>query len=112
MKKIIRVPSAITLMNRDTGATGEHVTFHKFVRTALLAGQRFSTDYAGLASAVAIDKALDDAPNKAAVPLDLADWDRLSAEAKASTCQYGGIPPLALQQLLPYIEAIIGAQDA
>lgn len=108
--KRINVPNPIQLLDPDEGREGQKLSFAKFVRHALLSDRKFGADYEGIRAAFAIDQAVKSGPF---ADLELADWEKLRDVAKApSAGAYPGFHPLALIQLTPFLEAIIGASDA
>lgn len=110
--KNIRVPNDIEIKNFATGQAEATVSFPLFVRMTLLSDTKFSTNYKALTTAQRIDKALD-AVSEGVCALQTADWDMLKGIAEApSAGNYHGLAPMAMVQLIPFIDAIVGASDA
>lgn len=110
MKKYITIPAAIVLRDKLTGEMGQAVSFKDFVTVSLLSDARFGGTYENLKAAMAIDAALSESNGHAA--LDLKSWEKLKQAAEApSEGNYPGFRNLGMIQLMPFIEAIIGASD-
>lgn len=105
MKKIIQMPAPIELVDKvNKRPTGESATFDSFVRM-VLGGNAFS-GVAGARLAAAIDDALDHATDGKVV-LTAEQFGKLRGALDGEL----PFPPRALAQLLPFVDAIIGASD-
>ncbi len=110
--KLIQIPEAITLKDAESGEVGQLVPFAKFVRLSLLGDSRFGANYEGVKAALNVDNVLRAKPF-GAITLSVSDWEKLRDAAKTpSSGSYAGFHPLAVIQLISYIDAIVGAVDA
>jgi len=111
MAKYVVVPNPITLCDPLTKATGQTVKFSEFVTLALLTDKRFDGSYLNIKAATKVAEQVHD-DNKKELVLETADWEKLKSAAEQPTSgTYNGYPSLAAQQLVPFIEAIVGATD-
>lgn len=111
--KTFKLPADITLVDRLTGEAGQTVTFQQFLTLGLMVDGRFSNSYAALKKSQRIEKAFDSVAPGDSVKLDTADWELLRDVASApSNGQYGAFSSLAMCQLVPFIDAIVGASES
>jgi hypothetical protein len=114
MKKFITVPADISVKDpvskEDKGIS---VSFREFVIGTLLADKRFAGSYQAIKSALTIDECVGDCAVGGVVSLPLEAWQKLkdSAENPTEGAYCTRFNAVGLMQLVPFMEAIIGAAD-
>lgn len=108
--RYIPVPQAITLTDPVTGDTGQMITFNQFVFHTLLNDAAFGNGYDSLKVGASIRKAVNESRETGTVKLDENDWENLVNVIKYPRNGFVGLMPVAVAQLLPFMDAIIEAQ--
>jgi hypothetical protein len=109
MKKIVTVPPDVQLKDPVNGQVGASVSFRQFVREMLLSDAAFVANYDSIRAAARIDAAI--AGGAGSVVFDLTDWEKLVKVVKTPSGGRFAQNTLPMIQLLPFMDAIIGAAD-
>lgn len=112
MSKYINIPAHVSLRNPETSEllTNElPITFPRFVIGSIMSDRKWTSDIHWLRAANAVIDALNNANGVLELRND--EWDKLVEVAKAPSGGYQVYNPLVMPQLLPFIEAIVGASD-
>lgn len=112
--KYITVPADVVLKDRVSGDEGQKVTFKSFLVNALLADGEGWGGYQGLMALKRIDDEVQErgAPG-AVMKLTVADWEKLNkvVDSGNNGGKYGGFHPMAMIQLMGFLDAVKGASD-
>lgn len=115
MSKYIKVPAPVTLADPATGASIEgapSITLGDFIRNSLMADERWRTDLTWLRAEAEIrDLFKKGSEVTGYVTVRNDDYEKLVSVAKNPKGGYQGYNPVIFVQLLPLIEAIVGASD-
>jgi hypothetical protein len=114
MHKYITIPADVILKDRVSGDAGQTVSFKQFAVNALMMGQAWGGGYAGISALKRVDDEIQ--TNGAAgqvMKLTVADWEKLNkaVDGGSEGGGYVGFHPLAVIQMMVFLDAIKGAAD-
>lgn len=113
-----KLPDPIEVKDPDSGATTSIVSFHEFVKMAILrANPKWGMGYAAVRSAMAIDDAIGN-PKEGSVSLSEEDWKGLvgAVESPKRIDRMGNVADgfgcwmhTVLPQFMPFLDAVMKA---
>lgn len=106
--RVIIVPEPLEL--KVPGAQTEEYSFQSFVQT-LLSQPHWGKDYKAVRTGVSIENKVADAKPGSKIELAEADWELLRKSAETPENGFG-LHPILLRQMLPFMDAVVQAEEA
>ena len=109
--RVIEIPESLTLrLPQSNGGEGqEEYSFSSFIQT-LLSQPQWGKDYKAIRTGASIEKKVSDSSPGEEIILSDDDWKLLKDSAESPSNGYG-LHPYLLRQILPFFDAIVGAEE-